>query len=740
MAGSERSLLIKFIGESKSLEDASAQADKAIGGVGLSLGKLAQGAAFAKVTQEMIGFAKDSVGAALEDKQAQEQLALALRNSVGATKEQIAAVEESIGKLQAQTGVLDDELRPAFSTLIRATKDTEAATRIMTIANDVAVGKGKDLGAVSDALAKAYQGNTKGLKDLGVELKNADGSAKSFNEISQELVTLYGGAAKTAFDADPAKQLRVQLENLKETVGNALLPVVITLAGAAEDVLGWFNALSPATQQLMVWIGLVGGGVMAAVKSFGALATSIEALGVTASISVPWLVAIGAAIAGAIAVFSMFSDETDKGKEATDHFNESVRGAAGGLDVQKLAFLDTAEAARRYREEVYAGLDKETRDKIAGDNEMVAAMNHYGFTMEEVIAATHDAAAAQALLNRTHTTEYVKAYNAASEEQRRGMQKLIELATLQGAAGSEVAAQNVELAKTGDLIAISYLKATGQMEKLTPAQQAAAEAALDKASADEQAAAAAAAATQAETEHEQALKDAQAAAEAAEKATRDLIDARLASIDSTYAVRDAEDRLAEAFAAVKADDPATVVDEFRQSNDDAAQAALALAIAVRDNAVAMAESAGAPMDAAAANQVLIDSLHQTVLSLGPDSPVRQALIDHIATLQGVPASKSTKVTVTGTGPAKADLGDVAAAADKVKAETKTDSKADTAVAKTALDELTVAAEGVPTDIKMAIGVPDVDPAISALDRLARKLDEVQRKADKLEGTMRRVAG
>lgn len=662
MAGSERSLLIKFIGESKSLEDASAQADKAIGGVGLSLGKLAQGAAFAKVTQEMIGFAKDSVGAALEDKQAQEQLALALRNSVGATKEQIAAVEESIGKLQAQTGVLDDELRPAFSTLIRATKDTEAATRIMTIANDVAVGKGKDLGAVSDALAKAYQGNTKGLKDLGVELKNADGSAKSFNEISQELVTLYGGAAKTAFDADPAKQLRVQLENLKETVGNALLPVVTSLAGVATQVLGVFNDLSPATQKLIVYVGLLGGAGMSAVKSFNSFSKALDGIGISGSAAGLAMGAAGLAMTG----FALRAQGAeDASKSLATHIENLNRAADKDvLGEFGLALGRLSMKGYSFGESV-AYMAKENLEGTKRFLELAEASGLYEGKLQPVIDAIAEEERA-----RRQATATLEAHTAAVEE------------------------------------------AVPTEEELKLAEQ----------------------------ERTKAIEAQRQRLEDAEKAERALIDARLASIDSTYAVRDAEDRLAEAFAAVKADDPATVVDEFRQSNDDAAQAALALAIAVRDNAVAMAESAGAPMDAAAANQVLIDSLHQTVLSLGPDSPVRQALIDHIATLQGVPATKSTKVTVTGTGPAKADLGDVAAAADKVKAETKTDSKADTAVAKTALDELTVAAEGVPTDIKMAIGVPDVDPAISALDRLARKLDEVQRKADKLEGTMRRVAG
>ena len=126
--GTERSILIKFIGESKSLEEAAGKAGKSVGDVGLNMDKLVKGAAFAKVTKELVDFGRESVSAAIDDKKAQDQLALALRNTVGASDDLIASVEKSISKLQNQTGTLDDQLRPAFSTLVRATKDTTEAT------------------------------------------------------------------------------------------------------------------------------------------------------------------------------------------------------------------------------------------------------------------------------------------------------------------------------------------------------------------------------------------------------------------------------------------------------------------------------------------------------------------------------------------------------------------------------------------------------------------------------------
>jgi len=243
-------------------------------------------------------------------------------------------------------------------------------------------------------------------------------------------------------------------------------------------------------------------------------------------------------------------------------------------------------------------------------------------------------------------------------------------------------------------------------------------------------------------EQAQALEDSAAAAENAEQKIRDFTDAQLASIDSGFAVRDAQDQVTTAMEALgtAVDDPKTGVDELRQAQDEATQAALNLALAAQANAEQLAAAAGAPLDAAASNQVLIDSLYNTVLSLDENSPIRQALIGYIGQLQGVPATKATAVKVTGAGAAKADLGDVAQAADKVKAETKTDSTADTETAEQRLTNLGAAADAIPDEVNIAIGVPDVEPAVRELGRLESTVDRVQRKVDKLEGTMRRVAG
>jgi len=174
----------------------------------------------------------DSVKAALEDQKSQRRLAVALKNTTGATSKQVKAVEKYITKASLANGIADDELRPAFQRLTQVTKSTTKAQDLMNLALDVSAGIGKSVESVSVALSKAYGGNLAGLKKLGIGLdantiKNKD-TKKAFEELSKT----YSGQAAKASESLEGKmnRLSVALGETKESIGAALLPFVERLA------------------------------------------------------------------------------------------------------------------------------------------------------------------------------------------------------------------------------------------------------------------------------------------------------------------------------------------------------------------------------------------------------------------------------------------------------------------------------------------------------------------------------
>jgi hypothetical protein len=199
--------------------------------------------------------AVDGVKAAIEDEQAQTQLALALENATGATNAQIKATEDSILQMSLATGVADDKLRPALGRLVRSTGDITKAQDLLAIALDVSTATGKPLEAVANSLGKAYDGNTSALGKLGLGLDAAELKTMTFTEVQGKLTELFGGAAAANADTYAGKIARVQVafDETKETLGQALLPILDKFLGFINE-----NAL-PAIQAFTAAFSLTEG-------------------------------------------------------------------------------------------------------------------------------------------------------------------------------------------------------------------------------------------------------------------------------------------------------------------------------------------------------------------------------------------------------------------------------------------------------------------------------------------------
>jgi phage-related protein len=242
MAGS-RTLKLSILGDvdnlNKSLKTASADVDSFGDKVG-KVGKMV-GAAFVAAAAAAGAYAVkigvDGVKAALEDEKAQRILALTLENTTGATKAQIAAVETYITKTALATGVTDDQLRPALSRLVRSTKDTEEAQKLLGLAMDISSATGKPLEAIANSLGKAYDGNTNALGKLGLGIDQSILKTKDFNLVYESLRGSFAGFAANEANTFQGRldRLNVAFDEAKETVGFALLPVLEKLIKFIND-------------------------------------------------------------------------------------------------------------------------------------------------------------------------------------------------------------------------------------------------------------------------------------------------------------------------------------------------------------------------------------------------------------------------------------------------------------------------------------------------------------------------
>jgi len=251
MAGN-RTLKLSILADVDDLKKKLGQGEQEVKGFGDKLGEFGKkaAAAFAVAAAAAAAYAGkllvDGVKAAIEDEKAQAKLAKTLENTTGATKEQIKAVEDQILQMSLATGVADDKLRPSFEKLVRATNDVEKAQKLQTLALDIAAGSGKDLDAVSQSLARAYDGNTSALSRLGIGLSSAELKSMSFDDVTAQLAETFGGQASIQADTFSGKVARLQVafDEAKESVGARLLPILSNLLDKFN------NNLAPAVESI----------------------------------------------------------------------------------------------------------------------------------------------------------------------------------------------------------------------------------------------------------------------------------------------------------------------------------------------------------------------------------------------------------------------------------------------------------------------------------------------------------
>ena len=233
MAGS-RTLKLSILAETKDLVaglNTASKETQSFGDKATEFGKKAA-LAFAVAGTAALAFAADAVKAAAQDALAQEKLAETIKATTNATAAQIAGVEDYITTTSIAVGITDDQLRPAFSRLVRSTKDTEEAQRLLNLALDLSVAAGKPVETVANALGRAYDGNTAALGKLGLGLDANLLKSKDNEAIIKSLETTYGnfaeGAAETA--AVKFERIRIATDEAKESIGAALLPIVQELS------------------------------------------------------------------------------------------------------------------------------------------------------------------------------------------------------------------------------------------------------------------------------------------------------------------------------------------------------------------------------------------------------------------------------------------------------------------------------------------------------------------------------
>lgn len=313
-------------------------------------------------------FAVSAIKAAAKDQEAMRNLERQLRASAGATDAQIASAEKYLKVAGRASAFSKSALIPGYQAIVLATHDVAKAQTIMNVAIDTARARNLDISTVSDALSKAYAGNTRALRNLSPELKKAIKDGASFSDVLQILNKNFGGAG-----AEYAKTFNGRMEilgntmkSLKKQIGAALLPIVESLIPAFQKVADVLAGNPKLVMALTVAIGtlsavFVTSSVALAGYTLATKAAELAtiALGVTVTRTQAALGIIGVALTAAGLAYAFFSGKSAKSTDVLGKFNEALFTSG---EAQKSALTELFKSNRAYEnlEYIIGNLSKET--------------------------------------------------------------------------------------------------------------------------------------------------------------------------------------------------------------------------------------------------------------------------------------------------------------------------------------------------------------------------------------------
>lgn len=365
--------------------------------------KVAAGISAAAIT----AFAVKSVKAFAEAETQQVRLEGAYKRFPKIADVSIGSLREMNAELQRTTKFDDDVIAGAQSIMAQFDLTGKQLKETTPLLLDYAAATGKDLPSAASTLGKALLGNTRALKEVGINYKVTGDKSKDFENITALLRKQVGGFAeeegKTA--AGQAAILSNQFGDLQETVGGALVPALRTMNDVLKPIVQAFNGLPEPVKTGTVVVGGLGtaflllapkiaaakalmadfssasksGGVGAAATNVGKFRGSLGKVAGFLGAAGPWGLAIGAGITA----LSLFGDNSEEAARAQGSFRAALDASNGALDEQvrktvaveaeNRGLLATARELGLSEKDVVSAIlgDVNARDKLAAATQRV---------------------------------------------------------------------------------------------------------------------------------------------------------------------------------------------------------------------------------------------------------------------------------------------------------------------------------------------------------------------------------
>ena len=391
-------------------------------------------------TAGFVAFATESVKAYADASKSQAELEDAYKKFPAIANVNIESFRKLNSQLQEKKAVDDDAFASGEATLAMFNLTGTQIKSLIPLVADLAQKNGMDLNQAATLVGKAFMGNARALKSVGIEFKSTGNQGRDFLTITDLLQKKVGGAGD-AFRQSAAggiKSMRLSFENLQETVGQQLIPALTTVANVIQPLMNGFNGLAEPIKSMIVYVGLGAtafklfgsdlstavNGLYAFVTKVPEVETSMGRLGKSAT-KVGLLIAAVSAVSHALGSLNTVTINSGK---STDDLADKIRSFNGDLSSMGPAFVDAQTGTLGLNDAISLLRDNHWWDQseniLAGlfgvtsqFGDAKNAVSQYDDTLSQLVSSGNAETAAKFIkqlgLNADQTARILPGYTAA---------------------------------------------------------------------------------------------------------------------------------------------------------------------------------------------------------------------------------------------------------------------------------------------------------------------------------------
>jgi len=280
--------------------------------------------------KEVINFARESINAFSETERSAVTLDNILKN-FGVSQEGIQSIESMVDILEKTTSFDDSKIRSALSNALIKLGDVNLAMRTVEVAMEVARARNLDLNDAVQRLSLGLLGNSRGLKDLGINIKDFGDDAKLTAEQKLEVLNtvlekVQGSVEKfNETTSGSMERAKTSFENFKEAIGRELAPLVKDIsnmtASLFDKITSAINNSIDATEKMQKEVASLGAEASTVIDTFGGLDLSTRVEDSTRKINERWKEYEDT-------VTKVYKNVLDKGKSASEGVGDNFKKQA----------------------------------------------------------------------------------------------------------------------------------------------------------------------------------------------------------------------------------------------------------------------------------------------------------------------------------------------------------------------------------------------------------------------------